>query len=93
MFLYVSWLISDLSPKNQVFKEAFISEHRTADFLRARGIGHNEESVELVTQLLDLWNRSQFFSGICGIGHNFWDQFHNLYVTFGIGHRQKIIVE
>ena len=28
-FLYFSWLISDLSPKNQVFKVAFISENRT----------------------------------------------------------------
>ena len=35
--------------------------HVGADFLRARGIGHNWESVELFTQLLDLWNRSQFF--------------------------------
>ena len=29
MFLYISWLISDLSPKKQVFKVAFISENRT----------------------------------------------------------------
>ena len=32
-----------------------------ADFLRARGIGHNVASVELVTHVLHLWNRSQFF--------------------------------
>ena len=29
MLLYISWLISDLSPKKQVFKEAFISENGT----------------------------------------------------------------
>ena len=32
-----------------------------ADFLRARGISHNVASVELVTHVLHLWNRSQIF--------------------------------
>ena len=34
---------------------------KTADFLRARGISHNVASVELVTHVLHLWNRSQIF--------------------------------